>query len=104
MATITIRWTNEAQKWLQEIHDHIAQDSPAAALRVVTAIYEKTQVIKDFPKIGYLYKKETEGEIRILLYGHYRIAYLNKGNDLTDILGIFHGAMEIEEYLKGEPL
>ncbi|MDD5525287.1 MAG: type II toxin-antitoxin system RelE/ParE family toxin [Smithella sp.] len=95
-----IRWTNEAEKWLRDIHDYIAQDNPIAAQRVISAIYEKAQILKDFPEIGYKYRTEPEGEIRILLYGHYRIAYLIRDKDLIDILGIFHGAMEIDRYLR----
>ena len=95
-----IRWTNEAEKWLRDIHDYIAQDNPTAAQRVVSAIYEKAQLLKDFPEIGYKYRTESEGEIRILLYGHYRIAYLIRNKNLIDILGIFHGAMEIDRYLR----
>ena len=32
--------------------------------------------------------------------GHYRIAYLIKADGNIDILGVFHGAMEIERYIK----
>jgi len=35
-----------------------------------------------------------------LLYGHYRIAYLIKDKNNIDILGVFHGALAIERYLK----
>ena len=37
--------------------------------------------------------------IRILLYGHYRIACLLKPDDNIDILGVFHGALDLERYL-----
>jgi toxin ParE1/3/4 len=30
-----IRWTEEAQRWLQDIYDYIAADNPAAAARTV---------------------------------------------------------------------
>ena len=40
-----------------------------------------------------------DGEIRILLYGHYRIAYLVKP-DLVEILGVFHGALDIQRYIQ----
>lgn len=56
------------------------------------------QVLADFPQIGYRYEALPTREIRVLLYGHYRIAYLIKADDSVDILGIFHGAMEIERY------
>ena len=50
--------------------------------------------------MGYKYRTEPEGDIRILLYGHYRIAYLIRSNEMIDILGVFHGAMDIDRYLK----
>lgn len=55
--------------------------------------------MKSYPEIGYIYKQEHEGQIRILLYGHYRIAYLIKQSTI-DILGVFHGALEIENYIR----
>jgi toxin ParE1/3/4 len=52
-----------------------------------------------FPEIGHKYRTEPEGDIRILLYGHYRIAYLAKADKNIDILGVFHGALDIDKYL-----
>jgi len=95
-----IRWTSEAEKWLREIYEYIAQDNKNTAQQVITGIYKKAQILKDFPEIGYKYRSEPEGDIRILLYGHYRITYLIRSKELIDILGVFHGAMEIERYLK----
>lgn len=95
-----IRWTLEAEKWLREIYEYIAKDNRDAAKKVVDGIFNKVQLLKDFPKIGYKYKEEKEGEIRILLYGHYRIAYLVREGDVIDVLGIFHGAMDLDRYLK----
>lgn len=93
-----INWTDEAEKWLRDIYRHIAQDNPRAAERVVAGIYRKAQALADFPEIGYKYRTEPYGDIRILLYGHYRIAYLIKENDEVDILGVFHGALEMDKY------
>jgi len=94
-----IRWTEEAVKWLQDIYEYIAEDNAIAAQNVVEGIYGKTQILKDFPEVGYKYRDEHEGEIRILLYGHYRIAYINKYN-VVEILGVFHGSLKIESYIK----
>ncbi len=94
-----IRWTSEAESWLKDIFDYIAQDNPDAAAAVVRGIFEKTRLLGDHPELGYKYRSEPEGEIRILLYGHYRIAYLIAEGKRIDILGIFHGALEIERYL-----
>ena len=94
-----IRWTTEAEIWLKDIYDYIAHHDPSAAARVVAGIYEKAQVLKEYPEIGYKYRSEPEGEIRILLYGHYRIAYLLADHRPINILGVFHGALEIDRYL-----
>ena len=45
-------------------------------------------------------KIENREDIRILLYGHYRIAYFIKDGGDIDILGVFHGSLDIERYLK----
>ena len=46
-----IAWTAEAEQWLQDIYDYISADNPNAALRTVEAIYERTQVLSQFPEI-----------------------------------------------------
>lgn len=38
--------------------------------------------------------------VREILYSHYRIAYLIKTESCVEVLGVFHGAMDIERYLK----
>lgn len=96
---VKIWWTKESEKWLKDIHDYIAQDKPQAALNVVAGIYKKAQILCEFPEIGYKYRSEPEGDIRILLYGHYRIAYLIRSVERIDILGVFHGALDLEKYL-----
>lgn len=94
-----IRWTEEAHRWLRDIYDYIAADNPEAARRVVSGIYEKAQLLGRFPEIGHRHHTDAEGEIRILLYGHYRIAYLLRSSSSIDILGVFHGALDIDRYL-----
>lgn len=60
---------------------------------------KKAQMLRRFPEAGHKYRAEAEGEIRILLYGHYRTAYLLKLGTDVDILALFHGAMDIDRYL-----
>ena len=97
MARIT--WTAEAQAWLRDIFDYIAGDNPEAAAKVVDDIYARAQILTRFARIGHRYEAISDREVRILLYGHYRIAYLVKSDDEIDILGVFHGALDIQRYL-----
>ena len=93
-----IRWTDEAVFWLQEIYDYISKDGKNIANKVINEIYEKVQILEIMPKVGYKY--QNRDDVRILLYGHYRIAYFIKDEKTIDILGIFHGSLDIERYLK----
>ncbi len=95
-----LRWTAEALDWLEEIYSYIAQDNPVAAAQVVDGIYEKAQMLTRHPDIGTRLRQVAEGEVRFILYGHYRIAYLRHAdNELIDIIGVFHGALDIDKYL-----
>jgi toxin ParE1/3/4 len=94
-----LNWTQEAETWLRDIYEYIAQDNPVAAARVVEGIYERAQILSEFPQIGHRYEGIADREVRILLYGHYRIAYLIKSEEDIDILGVFHGALNIQRYL-----
>ena len=96
---VEINWTEEAQVWLKDIHSYIAQDNKKIASRVVNEIFNKIQILSSFPKIGYQYQNNENLEIRVLLYGHYRIVYLVKDELNIDILGVFHGSLDIERYL-----
>ena len=96
---VEINWTREAQVWLRDIHSYIATDNPAAAQRTIVGIFARAQLLKTHPRLGHRYESETAREVRILLYGHYRIAYLIKSEKRIDILGVFHGSLSIERYL-----
>jgi plasmid stabilization system protein ParE len=51
MAEIT--WTEEAQRWLEDICAYIAADDTRAAARTVQGIYERTQDLARFPEMGH---------------------------------------------------
>jgi len=44
-----INWTVEAEQWLKDIHNYIAQDKPDAAIRVVEGIYKKSAITSSIP-------------------------------------------------------
>jgi toxin ParE1/3/4 len=95
-----IVWTEESISCLENIHDYISRDNEQAALRICENLYNKVQTIGRFLNMGYLYFEDPDRTIRILVYGHYKIAYKQESDDRVIVLGIYHGAMEIENYLK----
>ena len=92
-----IAWTKEAQRWLEDIFEFISADNPSAAALTVQGIYDRAQVLASFPEIGHRYVASARN-VRILLYGHYRIAYLLKEDGNIDVLGVFHGLLDITRY------
>jgi toxin ParE1/3/4 len=90
-------WTREAQRWLEDIFEFIAADNPQAASETVEGIFHRAQILRDYPEAGHRYSTSSRN-VRILLYSHYRITYLIKDSGDIDILGVFHGALDISQY------
>jgi plasmid stabilization system protein ParE len=95
-----LRWSAEALDWLENIYRYIAQDNPSAAIKVIDGIVAKAEMLATFPDIGTRLRVVPEGELRMILYGHYRIVYLrNRNAEDIEIIGVFHGALNIDRYI-----
>ena len=92
----TLRWTAEAEQWLKDIFDYIALENPQAANKVVSGIYQKAQILESFPDIGYNYRTEPEALFAFYFMGIIG-AYIIQ-DETIDILGVFHGALDIDRY------
>jgi toxin ParE1/3/4 len=98
MARAKIAWTDEARRWLREIREYIAKESPAAAERTIDGIYEKVQQLAQFPELGFKYPLPGRDDVRVILYGHYRIAYTISKSKVVNVLGVFHAALDIDRF------
>jgi plasmid stabilization system protein ParE len=96
---VEINWTHESEVSLRDIYYYIAADNRDAAERTILGIVRKAQLLRQYPRLGHRYEPEHSREVRILLYRHYRIVYLVKNETRIDILGVFHGALDIGRYL-----
>lgn len=95
-----LNWSEASLTWLEEIHRYISVDNPAAAISVIDGIVQRTKQLQQFPGMGLMLRGLPEGEVRMLLYGHYRIVYLHRPDvNVIEVLGVFHGALEIDRYL-----
>ena len=68
--------------------------------KVINEIMEKVEILTDFPLIGQKLNDWPKENIRMILYGHYRIVYLVVSEIRIDILGIYHGALDLKKHLK----
>src|SRR5688572_21653052 len=94
-----IVWTDESLRWLKEIDEHIAKESDEAAARVIEGIYDKVQLLAVHSRAGFRYLPIIDREVRVLLYGHYRVFYEVVDDERVTILGVFHAALDVQQYL-----
>ncbi len=97
---VKLFWTDESLRWLKEIHDYIAQDNENIAKQVINEIIDKTEVLIDFPSIGQKLNDWPDENVRMILYGHYRIVYSVVSDIRVDILGVYQGSLDLKKHLK----
>ncbi|MFA6956277.1 MAG: type II toxin-antitoxin system RelE/ParE family toxin [Thermoanaerobaculia bacterium] len=98
---VEVVWTDEARSWLRDIFDYIAASNPVAAARVIEGVLERAESLRRFPESGAPIETSSSSELRMLLYGHYRIVYriVPAG---VEIIGVFHGALDLERRLNSD--
>ena len=75
---------------LDEIREHIAEDSPDAADRVITDIFDGFRALVAFPHQGYRRPNLTSRPLRFKLVREYVIAYAPEKAPLW-VVAVFHG-------------
>ena len=92
-----LRWTPPALDHIAEIHDHIAEHSPKAAMRVVAQIRKDARLLLDQPGMGRPGRVEGTRELVVSRYP-FIIAYRLDGNEIP-VLAIIHTARRWPEQL-----
>ena len=85
-----VYWTRNAIGQLTSIYEHIAQESPRYALRMVDRITARSQQIDAHPRSGQMVPEYQDSAIREVIEGPYRVIYL-LGGDIR-VLAVVHGA------------
>ncbi|WP_281783101.1 type II toxin-antitoxin system RelE/ParE family toxin [Sinimarinibacterium flocculans] len=84
-----VRWLSRALRNLGEEADHIAQDDPAAAARMVVLIEDAVAMLADHPGLGR--PGRVPGTRELVVPGTpYLVPYRVRGQHV-DILRVFHG-------------
>jgi toxin ParE1/3/4 len=91
----TLRISEPAKEDLLEIYQHIAQENPAAAERLLRTFQEKFELLLKFPNIGRERNEMIVG-LRSLPVGKYIILY-QPSDEVLEILRVRHGATNLNE-------
>ena len=72
---VEIRWTYQSLEDIENIAEFIAKDSPKYAKIQVQLFFDRTEILKTYPKSGRIVPETNDKEIRELILGNYRIIY-----------------------------
>jgi addiction module RelE/StbE family toxin len=91
-----IVFDGEALADLRNIHNWIAKDSPRAADRVVSRIFDKVEVLA-LPGLAHIGRPGRDHGTRELIEAPYIVVYeVHEDRDLIVILAVVHGAQDRE--------
>jgi addiction module RelE/StbE family toxin len=89
-------WTDHALKDLDDIGEYIAENSDKYARLTIKRLFEKTRILKKFPKTGRIVPEKNQENLRELIEGNYRIIYEIVTADRIYILTVYHSARELK--------
>lgn len=87
-------WTRTAVEHLVAIYEHIAQDAPLYAQRVVDRLTRRSEQIARFPESGRMVPEYEARDIREVIERPYRIIYRVRAEQI-DVLAVVHGAQRL---------
>lgn len=92
---VKLIWTDQAIDDLQNIGDYIAEDSEKYAKLTVRKLFERVDILRQFPNAGRIVPEQNEEQVRELIEGSYRIIY-ERFDDRINILTIYHSSRELK--------
>ena len=87
-------WTRTAVEHLVAIYEHISQDAPLYAQRVVDRLTRRSEQIAKFPRSGRMVPEYRAPDIREVIERPYRIIYRIRAEQI-DVLAVVHGAQRL---------
>jgi plasmid stabilization system protein ParE len=88
-----IIWTEHASDDLGAIMRYIARHNPDAARNLGYGIYDRAQVVMEFPEAGSIVRELNHPDWRQVVFRSYRIVYhINRAAKTVEIVRVWHGA------------
>ena len=85
-------WTEKASSDIEAIVRYIARRNPNAAARIGLGIYERAQILLQYPEAGTILDELREGDWRKLIFRRWKIVYTIRG-DVIIIVRVWPAAM-----------
>ncbi len=86
-------WTESASDDLGAVVRYTSRHNPDAARAVGYGIYDRVQVLIEFPELGSVIREMNDPDWRQLVFRSYRIVYhINRAQGLIEIVRVWHAA------------
>lgn len=92
-----VRWAEHAQRSLDEALEHIAQESPSGAAKVLHAALDLASSLETLSERGRVVPEVGDPTIRELFVYSYRLIYEIRPTEVT-VLGFIHGARDFARW------
>lgn len=89
MASVT--WTEQAVDDLESICIFIARDAPRYAELFAVRVFEATEGLEEFPRMGRIVSEVGRSDLREVIVQNYRVIYRLLADEV-EILAVHHGA------------
>lgn len=84
-------WSDSALDRVTELFDFIAEDSPAAARRIVQDLFDRVQALADHPHLGRPLLEGIDPSLRKVVIGNYIVVYqAGKTRETISIMAVRH--------------
>ncbi|ARN81563.1 type II toxin-antitoxin system RelE/ParE family toxin [Methylocystis bryophila] len=93
-----LRWTTPALRDFEELGDDIARENPAAAARVVTNMFDRTELLAKHPHVGR--PGRVPGTRELVVTGTPYIIPYRVCGDVVQILAVLHGSRRWRDSFK----
>ena len=93
---IPLRWSEEALEDIESIANYIERDSPNYAKSVVEKIFDKAELLEEFPELGRVPEFNDPAVREIFIYS-YRFIYKYSGQEIL-VIAVIHGKRILENY------
>ena len=94
-----LEWSQEAIEDIESIANYIEKDSIFYAKSVVSKIFEKAEVLIDFPHLGRKVPEFNDISIREIFIYSYRLIYKVESNKIL-FVAVIHGKRLLEDHYK----
>ncbi len=92
---VKVEFSKQALTDLESIYNFIAQDSIKYAKYQINQLVQQTEIIADFPMIGYITPEKNNNNIREIVKGNYRVIYKVHSNKIS-ILTFHHAKKRLK--------